>query len=620
MATEKLVLELNAKVDDAIKDLDDVKHKLDKADASSDKLDKSFKTLTTTAKATADAAFTVAKATAAVVAAATAAAGAIAMQARELKINADLMNMSVERAQAYSAATKTVGIDLDKLGDISKDVSERIGEMTGAGAGGMQDFADHMGMGIDETIKFSEALKGMAGADVLGEVVKQMEAAGKSEEEVSQALEALASDTTRLIPLLTNNSAKLKELTADYNEYNNALSESDIAKLDEMANGFSALADTFSNTMGHVTVEYADMFNQMIDDSREGMKLIGDEVASGAFIERINSFYGAFGDSWAAAFGDNIEVTDEFMGDMSEIVNDLSRMWLDFTLTMPLTLKQGGMQAVEFFNDIIDEIVIKIAEANLIMQEGLEAIGLDSDTEGAQAMLDAINAEIEARDEASDLELERIAREKEAILDKFYAEQEAATLKREGYETDHQARMEQIEAESAAIQKQGKLTKKETEAEKKANQKLADQKNTNIQSGVTVAMAANELLFNDSKAIEAGIVVAKTGAAVMHQLGSGDPYTAFARAAAAAAMGAVQLAATLSASKGGGGISPVSSSPPQATPTDQGDDPAGASIAATDASGASGAAQNITLEIDGETIASIVYDNIGKLEQDGVIS
>lgn len=51
------------------------------------------------------------------------------------------------------------------------------------------------------------------------------------------------------------------------------------------------------------------------------------------------------------------------------------------------------------------------------------------------------------------------------------------------------------------------------------------------------------------------MIVADTAAAVMLQLSSGDPFTAFSRAALAGAIGAAQLANALSSSKGGGTIS-----------------------------------------------------------------
>jgi hypothetical protein len=303
------------------------------------------------------------------------------------------MKLSAEDTQAWASATASVGIDMEKLGDISKDTSEKIGDFLNTGGGGFQDFADAMGLTTVQAKAAADEFQGMAGPDVLQAMVNQMEAAGVNAEQMSHALEGMASDTTKLIPLLTEGGKVVTKLKNDFFDTSVVLNETDIAKLGELSTNFKRLGETFDGTMGKFSVEYADQMNSMIQSTQEGLKIIGDEFASG-------SFYDAFTDSWAVAMGDNITVFDDFSGDATEVINFLASAWLDFVLTLPINLAIAGNHIKEIFQDILDEVKIGMAEANLLIQEGLDFAGLGGDISGAQLALDSINTEAEARDYA----------------------------------------------------------------------------------------------------------------------------------------------------------------------------------------------------------------------------
>ena len=160
MATESLIVELDArtqKLEDKLKSTDS---KLTQLSTTTNKTSGSYGNLSKVNSAVASGLGTtvnVAKKAAgaflAVKAAVTAATAISARYAKEIKNNSDLMKLSVEETQALASATQTVGIDMDKLGDISKDVSEKIGQMLTMGGGGFEDFGDAMGMTKEETIK-----------------------------------------------------------------------------------------------------------------------------------------------------------------------------------------------------------------------------------------------------------------------------------------------------------------------------------------------------------------------------------------------------------------------------------------------------------------------------------
>ena len=545
---ESLIVELDAKIDGYVDGMNKAKQKNDAFGGASQKMGKIVGKSTDTIK----------KAGVAILAAQAAMTGAAIASARygkEIQNAATLTKVSVEEMQALGAATNTVGIDMEKLSDISKDTSEKIGDFMNTGGGGFQDFADALSLSEEQAMATAKAFEGMAAPDVLQEMVNQMEEGGVSAEQMSHALEGMASDTTSLIPLLTNGGEAMKKLKDDFTETSVVLSNTDISKLTEMAGNFTALGDTFQGTMGKFSVEYADQFNSIIETTQAGLKIVGDEFASGSFTDRLNSFYEAFTASWAVAMGDNISVFDDFSGDATEVITSLAEAWLDFALTLPINFKIAGLHVKEIFADILDSIQVSLAEANMLVQEALDFVGA-GDVEGAQAALDAITAQTDARDAAHETELEQLRASKEAILDKFRAEQEAATTKREQYAADSGERMALAEAEEKAERKRlkGKVKgdKEETVSGASKAKGIAKAK----QEMTKNAMVLNEQLFNNNKAIGAGIIVAETAQNVVTSVkNSGGVPWGLPAGAAAAAMGVAQLSALKGASKGGGSIS-----------------------------------------------------------------
>ena len=334
---ETLIVELDARTEALERALRRVNDQLEDTEESTNNADSSLMKMSKTAGAVGRGLKTVAgvavKSAAAVMAlkaAVVATTSVAAAYGREIELNAELSKLSVESMQAWAHATGTVGIDLEKLGDITKDTSEKIGDFINTGGGGFQDFADAMKLTKEEASKAAQEFQGMAGTDILQSMVTQMEAAGVSSEQMSHALEGMASDTTRLIPLLRDGGAAVKEMKQQFYETNVVLSETDIEKLGELSSSFQDLSSTFSATMGKFSVEYADQINSIIENTKEGLKIVGDEFASGSLTDRLNSFYSAFTDSWASAFGDNILVMDEFADDAEQLISSIAGEFLDF--------------------------------------------------------------------------------------------------------------------------------------------------------------------------------------------------------------------------------------------------------------------------------------------------
>jgi len=121
---------------------------------------------------------------------------------------AQLSGTSTESFQRMAAGAATVGISHEKLADILKDVQDKIGDYIQTGGGAMADFFNNIAKGAGVT---AEQMRKLSGPDALGLYFKSLERANLSQTELTFYMEAIASDSAMLIPLLRNNSAGFKQ-------------------------------------------------------------------------------------------------------------------------------------------------------------------------------------------------------------------------------------------------------------------------------------------------------------------------------------------------------------------------------------------------------------------------
>jgi hypothetical protein len=146
-------------------------------------------------------------------AATTAALGVIvrttAQSAAQIQQFAQVANATPEAFQRWSAASATVGIEQEKLADILKDVNDRVGDFLQTGGGPMADFFENIAPRVGVT---AEQFARLSGPEALQLYITSLERAGLGQQEMTFYLEAMASDATRLIPLLQNGGAEMTRL------------------------------------------------------------------------------------------------------------------------------------------------------------------------------------------------------------------------------------------------------------------------------------------------------------------------------------------------------------------------------------------------------------------------
>ncbi|MEM6493699.1 MAG: hypothetical protein AAF650_04900 [Pseudomonadota bacterium] len=144
---------------------------------------------------------------------------------RGIATAAEVAGESFEEFQRQAFAARTVQIEMEKLGDIFKDVRDRVGDFVSTGGGPMKDFFENIGPLVGVT---AEAFRGLSGKDALQLYFDSLRKANVSHEETVFYLEAMASDATKLIPLLERSGAEFKEL----GEQAEVFTEADRAQLE----------------------------------------------------------------------------------------------------------------------------------------------------------------------------------------------------------------------------------------------------------------------------------------------------------------------------------------------------------------------------------------------------
>ena len=180
---------------------------------------------------------------------------------RETEIMAQAAGLSVEEFRKMSFIMGTVGLDGEKFGDIMKDTQERIGDFLATGGGPFQDFADVMGYTKDEATALAAEFETMSGQEVLQAMVTRMEEAGKSTQQMSFALEGMASDTTRLIPLLKDGGAQAAALGETFDKINVPLSEEENAQFRALADNVDLAQTSFVNFLNNAIAPFLPAIN-----------------------------------------------------------------------------------------------------------------------------------------------------------------------------------------------------------------------------------------------------------------------------------------------------------------------------------------------------------------------
>lgn len=180
-----------------------------------------------------------------------------------------LSGLNVKDFQAQAYAAEKAGVGADKYAGILKDVQDKVGEFLQTGGGPLKDFFDNIAPRVGVT---AEQFRKLGGSGALQLYATSLEKANLSQSEMTFYMEALASDSTALLPLLKNNAEAMKRFGGEARDLGLIMSEQAIAetkKFDAELRKLQSTADGFGRTFA---IPILTEVNAIIEKFREGQK------------------------------------------------------------------------------------------------------------------------------------------------------------------------------------------------------------------------------------------------------------------------------------------------------------------------------------------------------------
>ena len=186
--------------------------------------------------------------------------------AKELTNLSRVAGVGVEDFQKMAFASKTVGIEQDKLADILKDVNDKFGDYFATGAGPLADFFENIAPKVGVTAK---AFQGLSSDQALGLYVKTLQEAGVNQQELTFYMEAIASDATALAPLLLNNAEAMTELGARAEALGIVLDEDLIGKSAKLRERWDEVMGAMSGRLTEFALYALQVFDRIFNLTEE---------------------------------------------------------------------------------------------------------------------------------------------------------------------------------------------------------------------------------------------------------------------------------------------------------------------------------------------------------------
>jgi hypothetical protein len=369
--------------------------------------------------------------------------------AREIQNLSNIAGISAEEFQRQAFAASKAGIQTDKYSDIIKDVNDKLGDFMQTGAGPMVDFFEKVAPKVGVT---ADQFRNLSGPDALQLYVSSLEKANLSQADMTFYMEALASDSTALLPLLQDNGAAMAAFAEEADRLGIALSDVEVEQLSEMSNSVADLQKIFGSMTDKLAAEFAPLVTAVSQLLKESAI-----EASGLSKAAENSFNRIIE---ASAFVinavDGIKRTFEIAGagiiawwaKIAQFISDRILAMVNAFNSIPLMIDiptDGLEQFAAMAKGISQEAV---ADIGRIMEEPMAgdrfkqivATAKQASEEAAQATVDAkksamsqkaqLNMEEEKLEtEKDDREKERLAARLENLRASFLTESEQLTAK-----------------------------------------------------------------------------------------------------------------------------------------------------------------------------------------------
>jgi hypothetical protein len=186
--------------------------------------------------------------------------------------------------QTLTYAALDYGIAQDKVSDILKDVNDKVGDFLSTGAGPMQDFFTNIAPQVGVT---AENFAKLSSKDALQLYISSLEKANLSQSEMTFYMEAIASDSTALIPLFKEGGKAIAEQAAEAEKLGIILSDTDVALLDAANDATEKAKIGFSALGQQIGVKFSPLISDLSD------RFFGVAAEAGGFGEIATKVFNA---------------------------------------------------------------------------------------------------------------------------------------------------------------------------------------------------------------------------------------------------------------------------------------------------------------------------------------
>ena len=190
---------------------------------------------------------------------------ASASAAKEIGNLAALAGLGSEEFQKLAAGARSVGVDQEKLSGIFKDTNDKIGDFINTGGGELKDFFANIAPKVGVT---ADQFKKLNSRDALALYVTSLEKANVSQAEMTFYMEAIANDSTALVPLLRNNAKGFQDLGSAADAAGVIMSDSTISS----AKNFGFELDNLLGYVKSVQIALAAEFSPLLLQASKDLK------------------------------------------------------------------------------------------------------------------------------------------------------------------------------------------------------------------------------------------------------------------------------------------------------------------------------------------------------------
>lgn len=204
----------------------------------------------------------VAASTAVIATGAAALASSAVSYGAELEKLSRLSNSTPEQFQKMARAAGTVGVSQEKLADVLKDTSDKLGDFAATGGGPLKDFFEKVAPQVGVT---ADMFRDLSAPDALQLYVDTLERAGTPQQEMVFHLENMANDLTVLLPLLKNGGAEIARLGEQADEAGAILSNEAVQGASDLKAEMGLLSDAMSTTLHSAFLENKEEIKAIVD-------------------------------------------------------------------------------------------------------------------------------------------------------------------------------------------------------------------------------------------------------------------------------------------------------------------------------------------------------------------